>query len=471
VADDTTDSSRPLAGPMSVTNIRSSPGWLFGDFQVGETMIRKVFVALGACAATVSGAAYAFTPPPFPRLAGINSGAPQNYGDPTYEANLGKLSFIIISMWPGFKPSGMTMDAAVRAIKSHNPNELVFIYVNENEHQDVGGAFASYEAKLNSMNWWLYPKGCSGGTPVQSAYGAGYNAINNSTYTRKDANGDDAVDWMTKFFVQNYYDAAPSSDGFFMDNVFYQPLVDGDWTCSGQTESHTSATAGTVLRQGYQRYFQLARQLIPGKYEIGNIGNWADPASTPPEYQGMADGGVLEAYIGANYSYETWAGWSAMMSRYHKIMGMVNAPKLVLFDTHGSVTDYQTMRYALTSTLMDDAYFCFTDMAHEYSSVPWFDEYNANLGAAVTPPQTGAWQKGVYRRDFANGIALVNPKGNGTQTVTLETGFLKLKGAQAPSVNSGSAVTQVTLNERDGIVLLRKLPAHQPKPPTNFSGT
>ena len=25
--------------------------------------------------------------------------------------------------------------------------------------------YASYEAQLNSMNWWLYPKGCSGGTP------------------------------------------------------------------------------------------------------------------------------------------------------------------------------------------------------------------------------------------------------------------------------------------------------------------
>jgi hypothetical protein len=254
-----------------------------------------------------------------------------------------------------------------------------------------------------------------------------------------------------------------------MDNVFYQPLVDGDWTCSGQTESHTSATAGTALRQGYQRYFQLARQLIPGKYEIGNVGNWADANTPIPEYQNMADGGVLEAYIGANYSYETWAGWPAMMSKYHKIMGMVNAPKLVLFNAHGSTSDYKMMRYAFTSTLMDDAYFCFTDMAHEYSSVPWFDEYNANLGPAITSPQTSAWQKGVYRRDFANGIALVNPKGNGTQTVTLETSFVKLKGSQAPSVNDGSTVTQVTLNERDGIILLRRPPAHQPNPPSNIT--
>ena len=93
----------------------------------------------------------------------------------------------------------------------------------------------------------------------------------------------------------------------------------------------------------------------------------------------------------------------------------------------------------------------------------------ANLGAAVTPPQTGAWQNGVYRRDFENGIALVNPKGNGAQTVTLETAFVKLSGTQAPSINNGATVTQVTLADRDGIILLRKLPAHQPKPPTGIS--
>jgi hypothetical protein len=275
---------------------------------------------------------------------------------------------------------------------------------------------------------------------------------------------------MTKFYYQNYFvGSAPSADGFLMDNVFWQPLVDGDWTCSGQTEPNTSATAGTALRQGYQRYFSLIRTLMPGKYQLGNIGDWADATTPIPEYQGMTDGGVLEAYIGKSYSYEGYAGWQSMMTRYHKIMGMVNAPKLMIFNAAGTLTDYQTMRYSLASSLMDDAYFCYTDLAVNYSSVPWFDEYNANLGAAITPPQTSAWQKGVYRRDFANGIALVNPKGNGSQTVTLETAFVKVKGSQAPSVNDGSTVTQVTLKDRDGIILLRKPPAHQPNPPSNIT--
>ena len=103
-----------------------------------------------------------------------------------------------------------------------------------------------------------------------------------------------------------------------------------------------------------------------------------------------------------------------------------------------------------------------------YDTVNWFDEFSASLGQSVSSPPTSAWQNGVYRRDFASGIALVNPKGNGPQTVKLETSFVKIKGTQAPSINNGSTVTSVSLADRDGIVLLRQAPVTQPNPPTSL---
>ena len=75
----------------------------------------------------------------------------------------------------------------------------------------------------------------------------------------------------------------------------------------------------------------------------------------------------------------------------------------------------------------------------------------------------------MWRRDFTNGIALVNPKGNGTQTVQLGGTFIRIKGGQDPSVNNGQTVTSVTLQDRDGIILLRQTPAEQPKAPTAVS--
>ena len=62
----------------------------------------------------------------------------------------------------------------------------------------------------------------------------------------------------------------------------------------------------------------------------------------------------------------------------------------------------------------------------------------------------------MWRRDFANGIVLVNPKGNGTKTVTLETSYKHLSGTQASSINNGQTVTSVTLNDRDGVILQRR---------------
>jgi len=50
---------------------------------------------------------------------------------------------------------------------------------------------------------------------------------------------------------------------------------------------------------------------------------------------------------------------------------------------------------------------------------------------------------------------LVNPRGNGTLTVTLAGTFHKILGAQDPATNNGQAVTSVTLKAADDLVLTR----------------
>jgi hypothetical protein len=95
----------------------------------------------------------------------------------------------------------------------------------------------------------------------------------------------------------------------------------------------------------------------------------------------------------------------------------------------------------------------------------WFDEYDAKLGQAIEAPTTTAWQNGVYRRNFENGIALVNPRGNGPREVTLEEDFKRIAGKQAPGVNNGQVTRKVQLNDRDGIILLRLKPAPLPSAP------
>ena len=60
----------------------------------------------------------------------------------------------------------------------------------------------------------------------------------------------------------------------------------------------------------------------------------------------------------------------------------------------------------------------------------------------------------VWRRDYENGIVLVNASFT-PKRVPLGDVFQKLHGAQDPSTNDGSLVSQVVIPGRDGIILLR----------------
>jgi hypothetical protein len=439
-------------------------------------MVRKIrhrltaIAGIGALATCAS--AFAFTPPPFPRIAGIQISAPFNYNDPTFEAEAAKQSITVLNYWPGMAPGGSSMDSVVKAIKAINPNALVFLYTDSDEQftDPTNSAWAALRTQIDNMKWWLYTD-TSFSSPVTSFYGDGGDTINNTPNTPKDSNGDNAIDYITKWMVSNEYTPNPDIDGFFMDNVFTQPRVSGDWYRNGSVLKPTDSKADAAIQSGYERWFSLVRQLMPGKYQIGNIATWFEPgqASVPSGYQGMTDGGEVEALIGQTWSVENWDGWQVMENMYYSDMSAASGPKLVLFNQQDNPTNYQSMRYGLASCLMNDGYYAFTSNTKTYSGVYWFDEYNANLGAATSSPPTGAWQKGVWRRDFTNGIALVNPKGNGPQTVQLNGTFVKIKGTQDPSVNNGQTVTSVTLQDRDGIILLRQSPLRQPKAPSNVS--
>ena len=435
--------------------------------------IRQGLTALAAVTALAAGtSAFAFTPPPFPRIAGVQYGGPFNYDDSTYQAQMAKQSITLLNYWPGMVAGSQSIESVVQAIKAANPNALVFLYADMDEQftDPTGSAVASLRTEIDNMKWWLYTD-TSYSAPVASFYGDGGDTINATPYTPKDGNGEDAVDWITNWFVSNYYGQVSSIDGLFMDNVFLQPRVAGDWYRDGQVLQPSDSQAQAAVQAGYERYFQLARQLMPGKYQLGNVATWYQPGqpSVPSGYRGMVDGGLIEGVLGQSWSTEAWAGWQAMENQYYSIMSSMSSPKLAIFNQQGDPTDYQSMRYGLTSCLMNDGYYSFTNSANGYTGVVWFDEYNANLGTATTAPPTAAWQNGVWRRDFTNGIALVNPKGNGPQTVQLGGTFVKINGSQAPSVNNGQTVTSVTLQDRDGIILLRQSPLQQPKAPTGVS--
>jgi hypothetical protein len=419
--------------------------------------LSRVLACVGVLAAS---SAMAFEKPPFPRISNYFIGGAQNYEDAAVQQQLAKFNFSVLTIFPGWDAAhGMSYQQMVLKIKALNPNTMVFPYLMMmSSYPTSNGALPELSAKLDAQHWWLYASGTSGNA-LDDPW-PGQKRINSTLLTATDSNGDRWVDWFPKWAVNRYYSAAPAIDGFWTDGVATKPNMNGDWNVDGAVDDQHDASVGQWYRQGYAHYFGALRSAMPGKYLLGNIADWGKSDSIMTEYSGMLNGGLMEGMIGYSWSVENWGGWQGMMSWYRKTLTNVAEPKLVQFHALGSLTDYQNMRYGLASCLMDDGYFVYSYVISpntdaRYGEAPWFDEYDAKLGYATSAPAMAEWQSGVYRRDFQNGIALVNPKGNGARQVFLEADYVKLSGSQAPGVNNGQTVRSVTLQDRDGIILMR----------------
>jgi hypothetical protein len=154
-----------------------------------------------------------------------------------------------------------------------------------------------------------------------------------------------------------------------------------------------------------------------------------------------------------------------MMAGYRKALNATVGPKLTIFGVDGGATDYRQFRYSYASCLLDDGVFQY--QPSNSPPFPWFDEYDNKLGLALAAPTTAPWKQGVFRRDFERGIVLVNPKGNGAQTLELEQEYRRIAGSQDPAVNNGQLTRVVNLQDRDGIVLMRTTARARPSAPVN----
>jgi hypothetical protein len=124
--------------------------------------------------------------------------------------------------------------------------------------------------------------------------------------------------------------------------------------------------------------------------------------------------------------------------------------------------NYRKMRFGLTTALLNDGYFSYemNTAGHGSLCLMWFDEYDNSgagrgyLGYPISQAQIQVGLLDVWRRDYENGIVLVNAT---SEPVVISLGgpFRKIRGTQDPKVNDGSLITQVTLQAKDGIILLK----------------
>lgn len=164
--------------------------------------------------------------------------------------------------------------------------------------------------------------------------------------------------------------------------------------------------------------------------------------------------------------YLRWPKGSVVLFEVYEDESLPQAEALGKLQTSGlaasSTPNYQRMRFGLATALMGNGYFSYALKTHGHSALDrlWFDEYDLGAGKRgyLGYPKEDAWKNddGVSLRRFTKGIAIANPT-DFYQTVKLGAYYQHINGTQAPDVNTGQIVQEVTLKPNDGVVLL-KLP-------------
>jgi hypothetical protein len=206
------------------------------------------------------------------------------------------------------------------------------------------------------------------------------------------------------------------------------------------------------------------------------VTGWANPDTS------QLDGAFLEGFgeWGPAYLHGSASDWTLSMNR---ALAMSSAGKIVimqpsLLGTPDSATGQLQRGFDLGTDLLLQGEHTYLNMLAPGGSATgayYYPEYSIDIGPAVTPTATAvsqyAWQ-GVYRRDFQNGLVLVNPT-NASVTIDLGQTYERVTGSGGGALTASSldasgnyiggsltqtAVTSVTLPPGSAAILLTPVP-------------
>ncbi len=425
----------------------------------------------------------------FPRIGGIYIGGPRDFDQPALQQALARHDLVILGMYTEFNKGGKSPAELLKEIKARNPALVVGNYtcvmesywqpadqIKEIAAKLFGGRGPAQAAPGSPNDWWVRNSaGVAVGESQQTRM------TNVTFFVQPDADGLRYPQWYAGYAMRALHLNQPGFDFVFTDNHYADPAEFEpkpsmpDWNRDG-TNDGAGAPVARDFRLGMATYVMKCNQLRPELFVMGNVGGQHDSHPLErPEYQRLLGAALYEGLMGKSWSEERWLGWDATMDGYHNLADNIVYPHLLIAAAGGTAdgfpideaqraafaVPYRFLRYALASALMEDAYFSYSDDRYNIERYKWFDEFDLKLGEAIDRPQRAAFQKGIYRRRFQNGMALVNPRTNPdgiprrTETVTIEPGYRRFRGQQDPQINNGEAVTTVTLPAGDGLILVR----------------
>ena len=444
--------------------------------------------------------------PPYPRLASRPHGTFLTDSRSAIEADARHVAKHHVAIMPTHRTwsmAGFDLATLPGYIKSFNPKVILIKYTNANQFAHSGNngwikeKLSSEKGGSGRGDWW---KRNASGEAITGFDSEGSWQVNISLQTTPDRNGLRWMQWWAR-----YWNAAPTDsgdwvapagynkgrglregkwDGVYLDTQYIETSVnavpDADYNNDGAKDAPADDTTRTWVVAGQKALVAEWRNLQPNRFVLAQYGALCGSSEPNPfPLQGVYDGGLIQD---VNRKERQNGGWSIPMKDYRRGMALAGGSKIVIFhnkiadsieDNPGITSVYRWNRYWLASALLDNGYYGVMapgDVRPEYDEFFGGNDHSVEklgyLGYPIDPPQTSAWSQGVYKREFDNGLVLVNPKGNGTKTVEVGPGWKRISGSQDPQHNNGQAVSSVTLQAQDGIILLRQGGAvARPNPP------
>ncbi len=261
-------------------------------------------------------------------------------------------------------------------------------------------------------------------------------------------------DWAGYFStaVTNKLEENPNIwDGVFYDNLWEDVSWVGNVDLDLDGTKDKAATADSEWKAGVKSILKKTNNKTKKNFLVtGNSGT---------HYINNVNGIGFEHFPTTSYG-----NWVDSLEEYFYVLENAD---LAIVNTNvnnkNQRTNYKKMRYGLGSALLGDGYYSFDKGDQSHTELWWYDEYEVALGDPLDQPYNilnadhpHKTQRGVWRRDFENGLVLVNSTSS-SRKVYLESGYEKIKGDQDPDTNNGKLIGSLTIPAHDGIILLGKL--------------
>ncbi len=337
--------------------------------------------------------------------------------------------------------------AALKKIKEINPDIKILAYITPQEIKaDAATSYSIMRRKLVSginPNWYLTD---TSNNKISFWPGTWMlNVADNAPQINSVRFNQYLAQFVTKEIL-----STGVWDGVFYDNAWR----DVQWKSGPNTDldkdGQPDSSVDLHWREGMRFLFQETRRLTSDRYII--VGN-----ATSDAYKDDLNGVMLESFPSIN------GGWGGTMQVYASNQKGSILPRFMVINANTANKGTQTsnlkkFRLGLASALLLDGYYSFDYGDQDHGQTWWYDEYDIELGQplgnALSLSNASQFTEDVWRREYENGIALVNATAQ-SQSVDLGGEYEKITGLQDKVTNNGAIVNQVNVPAKDGLIMLR----------------